>query len=221
MRLRFLVLAFLALSTHAPAQFAQTPPERHFGPELTFTPQKRDVWPDDRIRSVALPDGRLLLSRFGTVYMLDASGKQLWKYVTDGETLTSEPAYNAETNEIGVVGYDLLFVRLDAATGEEKWRAKTVGGATFINVAAYGRGFLVVVDMTAYREKSKEFKDPHIKGTNPDRLEYWGQTEDDEWIADFPIGAQLLVNGMHIYAVRRTRGEVRLRELRPASGQRQ
>ncbi|MGA3159808.1 MAG: PQQ-binding-like beta-propeller repeat protein [Terracidiphilus sp.] len=220
MKLRILLLTLLILSALAPAQTPQIPPERHFGPELTFTPQKRDVWPDERIRPIALPDGRLLLSRFGTVYMLDVSGKQLWKYETDGETLTSEPAYNTETNEIGVVGYDLLFVRLDATTGEEKWRAKTVGGATFINVAAYGHGFLVVVDMTAYREKDKEFKDPHIKGMEPDRLEYWGQTEDDEWIADFPIGAQLLVNGKHIYAVRRIRSELRLRELQPTSGQR-
>jgi hypothetical protein len=215
MKLRFLVLALFVVSTLAPAQ---STPQRHFGPELTFTPEKHDNWPDERIRPVALPDGRLLLSRFGTVYMLDASGKQLWKYVIDGETLTSEPAYNAETNEIGVVGYDLLFVRLDAATGEEKWRAKTVGGGVFISVAAYGRGFLVVVDMTAYREKAKEF-DPHMKGTDPDRLEYWGQTEDDGWIADFPIGAQLLVNGKYIYCVRRTRDVVHLRELQPTSGQ--
>jgi hypothetical protein len=217
MRLYLLVLALFAASTLAPAQ---STPQRHFGPELTFAPQKSDDWPDDRIRPVALPDGRFLLSRFGTVYMLDASGKQLWKYETDGETLTSEPAYNAETNEIGVVGYDLLFVRLNAATGDEKWRAKTVGGGVFINVVAYGRGFLVVVDMTSYREKAKEFKDPHIKGTDPDKLEYWGQTEDDEWFADFPIGAQLLVNGKHIYCVRRIHDVVHLRELQPASVQR-
>jgi hypothetical protein len=217
-----LVLALFAASTLAPAQSTQSTPERHFGPELTFTPQKRDVWPDDRIRPVALPDGRLLLSRFDTVYMLDASGKQLWKYETDSEneSLTSEPAYNAETNEIGIVGTDLFFVRLNATTGEEKWRARTVGSATFINVAAYGRGFLVVADRTEYREKAKEFKAPHIKGTDPDRLEYWGQTEDDGWIANFPIGAQLLVNGRHIYSFRRTRDVVHLRELQPAPGQR-
>jgi hypothetical protein len=187
---------------------------------MSYRPKASADYPDDRVRPVALPDGRLLVSTFGTVYMLDASGKQLWKYVTDGETLTSEPAYNAETNEIGIVGYDLLFVRLDAATGEEKWRAKTVGSATFISVAAYGRGFLVVVDMIAYRQKAKEFKDPHIKGSDPDRLEYWGQTEDDAWTADFPIGARLLVNGKHIYSVLRTRDVMRLRELQPASGQR-
>jgi hypothetical protein len=213
MRLRFLVFALFAASTLAPAQ---STPERHFGPELTFTPQKLDVFPDERIRPVALPDGRLLLSRFGTVYMLDSSGKQLWKYQTDSENeqLTSEPVYNAETNEIGVVGYDLLFARLDATTGEEKWRASAVGGATFINVAAYGRGFLVLVDMTHYRENDKMVG---AKYRSPDRLEYYGETEDDEWIADFPIGAQLLVNGKHIYSVLRTHGELHLRELKPAS----
>ena len=150
--------------------------------------------------------------------MLDASGKQLWKYITGGETLTSEPSYNAETNEIGVVGYDLLFVRLDAATGKEKWRAKTVGGGVFTTVAAYGRGFLVVVDMTSYRQK---WKDAHIKGSQPDQLVYWGETEDDEWIAKFPIGAELLVNDKHIYSVRRIRDGVQLRELQPASGKQQ
>ena len=80
MRMRFLVLALLSLSALAPAQPPQSTPERHFGPELTLTPENHHDWPDDRIRPVALPDGRLLLSRFGTVYMLDASGKQLWKY---------------------------------------------------------------------------------------------------------------------------------------------
>jgi hypothetical protein len=218
--MRFLVLALFGASSLAPAQYPQSTPERHFGPELTFTPQKSNDWPDEKIRPVALPDGRLLVSRFGAVYMLDASGKQLWKYVTDGETLTSEPAYNAETNEIGIVGYDILFVRLDATTGEKKWRAATVGAASFINVAAYGKGFLIVVDMSGYREKDKESGYPHIKGSNPDRLEYYGETDDDFWSADFPIGAQLLVNGKHIYAVRRTRDAVHLRELQPASGQR-
>jgi hypothetical protein len=74
--MRFLVLALFAASALAPAQ---STPQRHFGPELTFTPEKSDAWPDERIRPVALPDRRLLLSRFGTVYMLDASGKELWK----------------------------------------------------------------------------------------------------------------------------------------------
>jgi hypothetical protein len=83
-------------------------------------------------------------------------------------------------------------------------------------VAAYGRGFLVVVDMTHYRENSKM---EHSKYRDPDRLEYYGETEDDEWIADFPIGARLLVNGKQIYAVSRTRGGVRLRSLQPESKQ--
>jgi hypothetical protein len=189
----FVIFALLASSALGPAQSPKSTPERHFGSELTFKTKGNDDWPDERLRPVALPDGRFLLSRFGTVYMLNSAGNQLWKYETnsENESLTSEPAYNAETNEVGVVGYDLLFVRLDATTGKEKWRATTVGGANFVNVAAYGRGFLVVVDMTHYRENSKM---EHSKYRDPDRLEYYGETEDDEWIADFPIGARLLVN---------------------------
>jgi hypothetical protein len=52
-------------------------------------------------------------------------------------------------------------------------------------------------------------------------LEYWGEAEDDEWIADFPIGARLLVNGKQIYAIWRVRGGVKLSALRPVSKQRQ
>jgi outer membrane protein assembly factor BamB len=195
---------------------------RHFGPEVTFTPQKIDDFPDKKIRAVALPDGRILLSRFGTVYMLDASGREIWKFQTDneGELLTSEPAYNAETNEIGIVGSDILFVRLDATTGEEKWRATTVGAAEFIHVAAYGKGFLIVVDMSGYREKYNVSGTQRRKGSEPDKLEYYGETEDDFWSAEFPIGAQLLVNGQHIYAVRRTRNALHLRELQPALSKR-
>ena len=220
MRTLFLFIAIFASSALAQAQSLQSPPERHFGPGLTFKTQGSQDWPDERIGPVALPDGRLLLSRFGTVYMLDATGKQLWKYVADSEneSLTSAPAYNAETNEIGVVGYDLFFVRLDAATGKEKWRATTVGGATFIHVAAYGRGFLVVVDMAHYRENDRM---EHLKYRAPDRLEYWGDAENDNWIADFPIGAQLLVNGKQIYAISRVRGGVELRALHPVSKQKQ
>jgi len=220
MRMRFLMFTLLASSTLAPAQSSKSTHERHFGPELTFKMEGSDDWPDERIRPVGLPDGRVIVSRFGTVYMLDAAGKQLWKFETDGEnvSLSSEPAYNAETNEVGVVGYDLLFVRLDATTGEVKWTAPTVGGAVFLKVVAYGRGFLVLVDMSSYRQKSKQ---EHSKYRDPDRLEYWGPTEDDEWIADFPIGAELLVNGKQIYAVWRTPGGMRLRALQPASKQRQ
>jgi PQQ-like domain len=214
MRTRFLIFALFAFSALAPAQSSQAMPNRYFGPALTFKTKGSGDWPDERINPVALPDGRLLLSRFGTVYMLDATGKQLWKYETgsENESLTAEPAYNAATNEVGVVGYDQFFARLDATTGKERWRATTVGGASFINVASYGRGFLVVVDMTHYREESKM---DHLRYRDPDQLQYWGHTEDDGWIADFPIGARLLVSGKQVYAVWRARGGVRLRALQP------
>ena len=220
MRTLFLIIALFSSSAFAQAEPLQNTPERHFGPALTFNTEGSNDWTDERIGAVALPDGRLLLSRFGTVFMLDATGRQLWKYKTDSEneSLTSEPAYNTETNEIGIVGNDLLFVRLDAATGKEKWRASTVGGAVFTRVAAYGHGFLVVVNMAHYRENDRM---EHLKYRTSDRLEYWGETKDDEWSANFPIGAQLLVSGKQIYACWRVRGGLKLRAIHQISTQRQ
>jgi hypothetical protein len=97
MRPFFSIFVLFASSALAQAQSMQNTPERQFDRDLTFKMEGSDNCPDGWIGPVALPDGRLLLSRFGTVYMLDAEGKQLWKYETDSEneSLTSEPACGA------------------------------------------------------------------------------------------------------------------------------
>src|SRR5580765_6385044 len=114
--------------------------------ELEFSRKHSAVAPSTRLRPVVLPDGRVLLSIADTIYMLDTEGRQIWRFGTSSanETLTAEPAFNANRNEIAVVGYDLLFVRLDANTGKVKWKADTVGRGTFASVTAYESGFLVV-----------------------------------------------------------------------------
>jgi hypothetical protein len=137
----------------------------------------------------------------------------MWNYTTPaGEELNAEPVFNAAQNEIALVGIDLLFVRLDAATGELKWKADTLGRAGFTDIAAYGNGYLVHVDMSGYRENEKGLG---RKKPTPDQLYYWGESEKDGWSIDFPIGADLLVDGKVIYAVRHIRGEVRLRVMHP------
>jgi len=181
--------------------------------ELVFRRTHPDASPTDKLHPLVLPDGRLVLSVADTVYMLDAEGKLLWKYSTPlGELLTSEPGFNPEQNEIAVVGFDLLFVRLDANTGKAKWKADMNGRATLARVAAYGKGYLVVADMGGYRENEKA---DGVKQLSPDGLEYWGESERDSWFIDFPIGAELVVDGKKIYALRHVRGEVRLRRLFP------
>jgi hypothetical protein len=177
--------------------------------ELEFKRTHSTVAPSAELHPVVLPDGRLILSVADTVYMLDANGQQLWKYSTESasETLTSDPAFNAERNEVAIVGFDLLFVRLDATTGKVIWRADTVGRATFASVMAYEKGFLVVVDMSGYRRNGSS--------PIPDTLDYWGESEKDFWSIDFPPHAELVVSGKRIYALRRNKEKLRLQELQP------
>jgi hypothetical protein len=80
------------------------------------------AFPSSGIKPLVLPDGSMVVSVADTVYMLGPKRDSLWKYATAGDTFTSEPAYNAELNEIAVVGYDLLFARLDANTDMTGYR---------------------------------------------------------------------------------------------------
>jgi hypothetical protein len=176
--------------------------------ELVLTRTNKESFPSERIRPVVLPDGRMIVSVADTVYMLSPKRRVLWKYAN--AELTSEPVFNAGLNEVAVVGYDLLFVRLDAATGKVKWKADSNGGALFAEVRAYGKGYLVVVNMTAYREKDKDLG---LRPSTPDGLDYWGESEEDFWTIAFPTNAELVVDGKRVFALRRRASQVRLQEL--------
>jgi hypothetical protein len=176
--------------------------------ESEFKRTRSPVAPTKRLHPVVLQDGRVILSVSDTVYMLDAEGHQVWKFVTASanETLTSEPAFSATANEVAVIGSDLLFVRLDATTGKAKWRADSVGRGAFTSVAAYENGFVVVVDMSAYRTSPPP---------TPDRLEYWDGSDEDSWSIAFPLKAELVVTGKKIYALRSGADKLRFEELHP------
>ena len=133
----------------------------------------------------------------------DANGKELWKY--EKGALVSEPAFSTTRNEIAVVMYDLLFVRLDATTGKVKWTAPSTGRGAFRGVFAYENGFLVVVDMGGYRDH----ENPRV----PDSLEYWGDSDKDFWSIDFPQRAELLVDGKKLYTLFRNQDELLLKEV--------
>ncbi len=137
-----------------------------------------------------------------TLYVTDPDGAIAWKYVTRGPaealSIYAPPAFNPKINEIGVVGCDLFFVRLDATSGKEKWRYSGNSSSIFKQIAPYGSGFLVVVS-------SKD----------GDAVQYWSDdAEDDIPQAQFPSGATLMVNGARIYAVRSFSRSARVQELR-------
>jgi hypothetical protein len=47
-------------------------------------------------------------------------------------------------NEIGIVMYDGYAARLDATTGNIKWKTQINGAADFSSIAPYNDGFLVI-----------------------------------------------------------------------------
>jgi hypothetical protein len=202
---KHIALALIALlsATSIPAQGK----ESRSGIALERT--RDGAFPKSRIKPLVLPDDRMLVSVADTVYVLGPNGDSPWKYATDGETFTSEPTHNAELNEIAVVGYDLLFARLDANTGKLKLKAKTVGIALFSSVEAYVKGYLVVVDMSGYRENGTHNSNVSV----PDQLEYWSDSEDRGWQIDFPRNAELVVSRSRIYCPTRGNPGIRLREL--------
>lgn len=180
----------------------QTSGASHKSTDLVFHGRKR-AWPVRKLRPVQIGDGRMIVSVLDTVYMLDADGKELWKY--QNETLRSEPAFNPSTNEVAVVMYDLLAVRLDASTGQVKWKSNAVGRSSYASVAPYGSGFLVLIDMSGYRNR--------LDSSTPDKLEYWGESEKTSWSISFPAQAELVVDGKRIYALSRTQDDLRLKEI--------
>jgi len=208
---KHIVLALIALLSAASLS-AQEKESSRSGIALERT--RDGAFPSSRIKPLVLPDGRMVISVGDTVYMLRPNGDSLWKYATAGETFTSEPAYNAELNEIAVIGYDLLFARLDANTGKLKWKAKTVGKALFSSVEAYGKGYLVVVDMSGYGNNDSHNSDVSF----PDQLEYWTDSEDRGWQIDFPRNAELVISGSRIYSLTRSNDGIRLRELNVPPG---
>ena len=181
---------------------AHPAPQSRVSKGLVFS-GARGGGPPNQLDPISLPDGRLIVSVGNTVYMIDAGGKQQWKY--ENETLTSEPAFNSGLNEVAVVMYDLQAVKLDATTGKVKWKSDTVGRGLFTSVHAYGHGFLVLVNMSGYRENGSDVP--------ADRLEYWGEPERESWHVDFPQDAEVVVNGKKVYALRRTADRMYLREI--------
>lgn len=203
------IVTFLAALFFATIHFSQSSYNAHPPSELSLEGTRDLTLPSAKIHPLVLPDGRLLVGVADTIYMLGPNGTVQWKYSTQGIPLTSDPAFNFERNEIAIVGYDLFLARLDGTTGKLKWKLGANGRGLFQNVAAYEKGFLVVTNMSGYRENG-------VPG--PDKLDYWGATEKEFWSIGFPAHAELVVAGKRIFGLRRNKGIVRLKELHIPQG---
>lgn len=201
-KLKQIALIFNLFILGAACLAGQYPSRAQTPVELVLSGTDRGA-PAPHIRPLSLSDGKLLVCVGDAVYMINANGEQQWKY--ENLPLISEPAFNAGLNEIAVVMYDLQAVRLDATTGKIKWRSDFVGKGLFASVAAFERGFLVVVNMGGYREGGSRVP--------ADRLEYWGESQEKSWHVDFPMNSDLVVSGERVYALRRAKDRMYLRPI--------
>src|SRR5882762_4604846 len=64
---------------------------------------------------------RRLASVGDSLYMFNNRNLIVWKWSSDGPPFTDLPIIDS-TGTIYVVGYDLLWVAIDANTGQEKWK---------------------------------------------------------------------------------------------------
>jgi len=147
----------------------------------------------------------MLVTSCNSLYMLDAKERVVWKWFTSGAAITDQPVIDS-TGTIYVIALDLIWVALDAATGELKWRKDSNGRATYSQIKPYRDDqYLVVINMEGYREA-------HSRLNEPDQLVLC-KGQEEVWTKDFPANATLQVWGHRILAITSEKGRAQIVEI--------
>jgi outer membrane protein assembly factor BamB len=152
-----------------------------------------------RVPPLAVSADRLLVSAGDMLYMINGGREIVWSHSFDGNDVTG--AAFDEKGTIYVSALNGILAALDTS-GRKVWSNSLNGGDDYTQLECFGDGFLVVVNMCAYRGESE----------TEDRLQYWKRGE-VVWSKDFPPGAALHVWGDKIMAVTQTDDEVTLKEI--------
>ena len=145
---------------------------------------------------------RLLIPVGDTLYMLDSQNRIVWHYSFEPNIIRDVMV--GPSGEIYVTASEALILVLNPL-GKEIWRTgMSSGSASYGQIKNYADGFLVIVDMEAYR----------MKGSNSvDILEFWKDRK-QQWRKPFPPGARLHVAGNRILAVTTTQDGREITEIR-------
>jgi outer membrane protein assembly factor BamB len=161
--------------------------------------------PDDPIPPLAISSDRILVTACNSLYMLDSKKRIVWKWATSGPAITDQPVIDSSAT-IYVIAYDLIWVALDARTGELKWRKDSNGRSGYTQIMAYRDDqYLVVVNEGGYRESLSD-------STIPDGL-LLCKGGDVIWSKEFPPDAKLQVWGDRILAVTSANGRAEIIEI--------
>lgn len=155
-----------------------------------------------QIAPIPMSSDRLLVPVGDALYMLDSKNRIVWHYSFD-PNIIRDVMVDAK-GDIYIAASEALILVLDSS-GKEIWRTgMSSGSAWYSQIKSYGDGFLVIVDMEAYR----------LKGQNSeDILEFWRDRK-QEWSKTFPRGARLHVAGNRILAIATTQQGREITEIR-------
>lgn len=165
-----------------------------------------DPWgcPEIPIPPLIISPDRMLITSCNSLYMLDSKKRVVWKWATSGAAITDQPVIDS-TGTIYVIALDLIWVALDAGTGELKCRKNSNGRATYSQIKPYRDDqYLVVTNVEGYREA-------HAMD-EPDRLVLC-KGRKEIWTKDFPANATLQVWGDRILAITSEKGRAEIVEI--------
>ena len=171
-----------------PTQYGERIKLDYSNPDLKSVNDKPTV-----VAPIPMSSDRLLVPVGDTLYMLDSHNRIVWSYSFEPDIIRD---VMVDPNEdICITASEALILVLNAS-GKEIWRTgMSIGSASYGQIKSYGGGFLVIVDMEAYR----------MKGSNSeDIVEFWKDRK-HQWSKPFPRGAKLQISGNRILAIATTK----------------
>ena len=176
------------IQTRGVTQQSKTTKLAYARPDLTS-----DNYTPPAVAPIPVPSNRLLVPVGDTLYMLDSNNRILWHYSFEPNII-----YDATVDakgDIYVAASEALILVLNSS-GKEIWRTgMSSGSAWYSQIKNYGGGFLVVIDMDAYRNKGSN---------SEDMLQFW-KDKARVWEKAFPRGAKLQIVGNRILAITTTK----------------
>lgn len=169
-----------------------------------------DYWDRDAkhtpVKISRMSQNRKLATVGDTLYMLDERNQIVWTWAAGGPPLTDLPVIDSK-GTIYVIGYDLLWVALDSATGKVKWQGTANGRAVYSQIELYkGDMYLVVTDMEGYRANA--YPGELIK----DNLTLC-RGNSILWETEIPAGARIQVRGDKVLIVTKRKHRIVRREV--------
>jgi outer membrane protein assembly factor BamB len=135
-----------------------------------------------------------------SLYMLNRRNRIVWQWTSGGAPLTDVPVVDS-TQTIYVIGYDLVWVAIDAKNGQEKWKREGNGRGLYSQIKLYRKDmYAVVTNMSGYRDSLSD-------KTIEDSLSLC-KGNDVMWQSSIPANSRIIVSGKKVFVVFRQRNRI-------------